>query len=301
MSAPKKLYRKVKKTVLIDSRDRSPLCTQSKYSVSLPRTLDNVYSVTLRSAELPFSWYMFSRNNGNTSFVAFDPLLVPLVPIDIVIPDGNYTGTTFATAIQTAMQVNFANLTVTYNTTTNKLVFSSIDEYSLDFTQTQTQAICGDPIAVRSKTSWWGLGYFMGFNKKVYRAVINAAGTAYELTSDFSVQLNDGNYILMELDFCNKEDETALDGRLSGRVDACFAKIPINGNSGDIIFFREWCCPMNKTILSPPIGQLKTLNIKFRCHDGRLIEFNNVDHSLTLEFELLENNFDEYSSLDFSH
>jgi hypothetical protein len=200
------------------------------------------------------------------------------------------------------MQANGFTTNVTYNTATNKLLFSSTTgEFGLDFTQTQTQAICGDPVAIRSKTTWWGLGYFMGFNKGVYIAVQNAVTTNYEITSNFSVQLNDGNYVLMELDFCNKEDETALDGRLSGRVDGCFAKIPITGNSGDIIFFREWCCPMNKAILSPPIGQLKTLHIKFRTHDGRLIEFNNVDHSLTLEFELLENNFDEYSSLDFSH
>ena len=65
-STTKKVYRKVKKTVLIDSRDRNPLSTQSKYTVTLPKTLENVYSVTLKSAEIPFSWYVFSKNNGNT-------------------------------------------------------------------------------------------------------------------------------------------------------------------------------------------------------------------------------------------
>lgn len=298
MSAPKKLYRKVKKTVLVDSRDRNPLCTQSKYSVSLPRTLDNVYSVTLRSAELPFSWYVFSANNGNTSFVAANNL-TGATRFTVTLPDGNYSASGFASALQTALTVHLAGISVAYSGITNKLTITRNSAFSLDFTEAQTQSICGDPVAVRSKTTWWGLGYFMGFNKKTYNAV--PVGGNFVLTSDFSVQLNDANYVLMELDVCNKEDETSLDGRLSGRVDGCFAKIPITGNTGDIIFFREWCCPMNKTILSPPIGQLKTLNIKFRTHDGRLIEFNNVDHSFTLEFELLENNFDEYSSLDFSH
>jgi hypothetical protein len=241
---------------------------------------------------------MFSANNGNNRFVAANDLL-GAPRFNIVIPDGNYTATAFATAIETALSASLGGTTVTYSTSTNKLTITRNAAFSLDFTEAQTQSICGDPVAVRSKTSWWGLGYFMGFNKKTYDAA--PVGADFVLESDFSVQLNDTNYILMELDLCNKEDETSLDGRLSGRVDGCFAKIPITGNSGDIIFFREWCCPMNKTILSPPIGQLKTLNIKFRTHDGRLIEFNNVDHSLTLEFELLENNFDEYSSLDFSH
>ena len=104
----------------------------------------------------------------------------------------------------------------------------------------------------------------------------------------------------MELDFINKEDETSVDNRLSGNVDGCFAKIQMTGNPGTVNFYQDIGTPMNKSIMSPPISQLKTLNIKFRDHYGNLIDFNNVDHSLTLELELLDNNFDEYSSLEFS-
>jgi hypothetical protein len=163
----------------------------------------------------------------------------------------------------------------------------------LDFTGTQTQATCGAPISVQNTSTWWGLGYFLGFNRKVY-------ASSTDVTSDFSAQLNAYNYLLLELEFINKQDETPVDSRLSGRVDGCFAKVPITGNSGDVIFFREHCCPLNRSVLSPPLGQLRTLQIKWRDHNGRLIEFNNADHSFTLEFELLDNNFDEYSSLDFT-
>jgi hypothetical protein len=104
----------------------------------------------------------------------------------------------------------------------------------------------------------------------------------------------------MELDFINKEDETSYDGRLSGRVDGCFAKIPITGNTNDIIFYRDFYTPVNRSVMSPPLSQLKSLSVKFRFHNGQLINFNNVDHSFTLEFELLENGFDEYSSLEFA-
>lgn len=296
-STPKKLYRKVRKTVLVDSRDRSPLQTQSKYTVTLPKTLENIYSVTLRSAEVPYSWYSFSASAGNTTFKA----TVNSVQETITIADGNYTSTTFATAIQTALNTAFSGnkFTVTYSDSTNKLTIahSSADTWSLDFQDTtQQQEICGSAVPIPTTTSWWGLGYFMGFYKKQYSFA--AAGS---VVSDFIVQLNVYNYIIMELDTMNKEDETAIDNRMSGRVDGCFAKIPITGNSGDIIFFREWCCPLNRSVLTPPLGQVRVLNIKFRHHDGRLVEFNNVDHSLSLEFELLETNFDEYSSLDFAH
>lgn len=297
-STPKKLYRKVRKTVLIDSRDKNPLQTQSKYTVTLPAVLENVYSVTLRSAEIPFSWYMFSASAGNNFFYATVGLGGE--PTKVSIPDGNYTSTTFAAAIQKALNDTFgvSTFAVTYDSATNKLTFSYDDDFSFEFDNTlaqQVRGVCGAPVPAQNTSSWWGLGYFMGFNKTTYTSTGGAS-----ITSSFGVQVNTCNYIIMELDYMNKEDETSIDNRLSGRVDGCFAKIPITGNAGDIIFFREWCCPMNRSVLSPPLGQVKTLNIKFRFHDGRLVEFNNIDHSLTLEFELLDNNFDEYSSLEFS-
>jgi hypothetical protein len=293
-STPKKLYRKVRKTLLVDSRDRNPVHTQSRYSVALPKEYENVYSVTLRSAEIPISWYTFSSYAGNTSFIAS---YNGGAETTITIPDGNYTGATLATTIQQALLAAFggSGFAVTYSSTTNKLTFDANQNFLFHFDEhVQTAASCGTAVPVTPTTSWWGLGYFMGFTRTLH------ASTSTVLTSDFIVQLNTENYIIMELDFINKEDETALDNRLSGRVDGCFAKIPLTGNTGDIIFFREWCCPMNKSILNPPLGKLKSLSVKFRHHDGRLVQFNNVDHSFTLEFELLDTNFDEYSSLDFA-
>jgi len=293
-STPKKLYRKVRKTLLVDSRDRNPLNTQSQYSVALPKEYENVYSVTLRSAEIPISWYAFSTYAGNTTMsVSYNGGAATT----ITIPDGNYTGTTLAAALETALKTISNTFSVTYSTSTNKLTITANQPYTFLFaSQVQTSATCGAPVPVTPTTTWWGLGYFLGFTKTDH----TSSGGSNTLVSDFIVQLNADNYIVMELDLINKEDETAIDGRLSGRVDGCFAKIPLSGNSGDIIFFREWCCPMNKSILNPPIGRLRSLSIKFRHHDGRLVQFNNVDHSFTLEFELLDTNFDEYSSLDFA-
>lgn len=290
-STSKKVYRKVCKTLLVDSRDRNPLQTQSSYSVTLPKTYENIYSVTLRSAEIPKSWYGFSAAAGNTSMT----VTVSGTPTTITIPDGNYTATTLAAAVQTALVAAYGggSFTVSYNATTNLITITKgSGNFTLSFaSQTQTKA--GQ--VVPSTATWWGLGYFLGFNK------IDYTSSGSTLTGVFGVQVEPFNYILMELDFINKEDETAIDNRMSGRVDGAFAKIPIQpASSGSIIYFREWCCPMNKSVMYPPLSQLRTLNIKFRFHDGTLINFNNSDHSLTLEFELLESNFDEYSSLELA-
>jgi hypothetical protein len=307
-SAAKKQYRRVIKTLLVDSRDRSPLSTQSQYTVKLPKTYENIYAVTLKSAEVPYSWYTFSEARGNLSFVVtvlnYDGIGTDLTET-ITIPEGNYTATQFATALKDALDAKFGTnaFAVEYSQNTNTLMFTYVKDGStksfiFDFTAPQSQSAgCAGQSTVTPTSTYWGLGYYMGFDKKVYTSVNTSPSF---LTSTFAVTVNPDNYILMELDFINKEDETSIDSRLSGRVDGCFAKLPITGNSGDVIFFRELCCPMNRSVMTPPLGQLRTLNIKWRFHDGRLVDFHNLDHSFTLEFELLENGFDEYSSMDFT-
>ena len=280
-STPKKLYRKVRKTLLVDSRDRNPGQTPAKYTVTLPKVYENVYSVALRSAEMPFSWYTFTSEKQN---ISFEVTYNGGTPTKITIDEGNYTSASFVAELTSKLNTAFGvgAFTLTYSDTTLKVTFVGLQDFTFTF-----------PDSIK-RSSWWGLGYFMGFLNKSYTSV------AKTLSSDTVLQLNITNYILMELDFINKEDETSADSRLSGNVDGCFAKITMPVGPGGYVFFREVGFPMNRSVLSPPLSQVKSLSVKFRDHYGTLIDFNNVDHSFTLEFELLDNNFDEYSSLEFS-
>lgn len=295
-STTKKVYRRVKKTLMVDSRDRSPAQTQANYSVTLPKVYENVYAVSLRSAEIPKSWYSFSASAGNTSMVIS---VNGGADQTVTIADGNYTTATLATELKRVLDAlpGVDTYTVTVSATTGLLTISnSAYDFTLKFAnQSQVREGCGSAVAIPATTAWWGLGYFLGFNKLDY------ASASSTLTGSFPVQLDTFNYILMELDFINKADETSIDDRMSGRVDGVFAKIPMApSTAGNVTYFREFGVPLNRSVLSPPLGQLRKLNIRFRTHDGKLVEFNNADHALTLEFELLENGFDEYSSLEFA-
>lgn len=281
------------KTLFVDSRDRSPLQTQANYSVTLPKVYENVYSVALKSAEIPKSWYAFSASSGNTSL----SITINGSTSTVTIADGNYTSSTLATELKRVLDTTAGTFTVTVSATTGLLtIVNNSYDFTLNFaSQTQVREGCGAPVTIPATTAWWGLGYFLGFNK------VNYTSSSRTLTGSFPVQYDTFSYLMMELDFINKADETAIDDRMSGKVDGVFAKIPLNpASAGNVIYFREWGVPLNRSILSPPLGQLRKLNIKFRTHDGKLVEFNNADHAFTLEFELLENGFDEYSSLEFA-
>jgi hypothetical protein len=113
---------------------------------------------------------------------------------------------------------------------------------------------------------------------------------------------NPDTYILMDIPGLNKIDETGIDGKYAGRIDGAFAKVPLTNNTGEYLFYQDTSgpSPLNQRVYNPPISKLDRITVRWRRHDGRIIDFNGGEHSFTLELELLDNHFDEYSSLDFS-
>ena len=299
-SVPKKVWRKVRKTIIVDSRDRqmNPGSHAGAYTVTLPTVYQNVYAVTLKSVEIPISFYTFSAAANNTTInVTYNNGS----PTNVTIPDGNYSAAALATALNTAFNTAFGanNLVAPYSATTSKMTFTGVARFSLNLTPTVPTSANGGNSLTTNYTTWWGLGYFLGFTGTTYSSA--PTGT-FVVTGVFAVNPFPTTYILMDIETLNKVDETSLDDRKSWRVNGAFAKIPMNGNSGTVIFLLSdtGYNPLNRTVYNPPISKLTNLIIKFRLHDGRIIDFNGVEHSFTLELELLDNNFDEFSSLEFS-
>jgi hypothetical protein len=168
---------------------------------------------------------------------------------------------------------------------------------------TPTSAQCG--IALTSNyTTWWGLGYFLGFTAttQVATALSPAVGAYdFQIIPQFNINLFPVNYVLMDIAQLNKVDETSLDDRKGSAVNGSFAKIICDGNPNDYIYLTDTgAYQLNRTVFTPPISKLSTLSVKFRLHDGRVLDFNGVENSFTIELELLDNNFDEFSSVEFS-
>lgn len=301
-STPKKVWRKVRKTLLVDSRDRQITHDShpGSYTVTMPTVYQNIYAANLRSIELPLSFYTFSACAKNTTM----SVTYGSTTADVTIPDGNYNllDGTFVKALEDALNgadLGTTSFVVEYSTTTNKLVFTApTNAFSFNFAKSlPADTSCGAAVAFPFSTCW-GLGYYLGFRQTVRTAVLS--GGNYVLVSDFAANADPTTYILMEIANLNKNDESAIDNRRNGTIDGSFAKIPLDGNSGDYVFLTDTgTYPLNRHVYQPPVGKLNTLQIKFRYHDGRVIDFNGVEHSFTLELELLDNNFDEFSSVEF--
>lgn len=299
-SSAKKVWRKVKKTILIDSRDRqlTGACSPGSYNVVLPAVYSNVYSITLRSYEIPLTYNTFASCQGNTTMnMTYTPYGGSPATSTISIPDGNYTTITLPATLTTSLKTISAGLSATWSPNTLLTTIASTNmSDTLVLNLSGASAVnCGAGTNVPVSTGW-GLGYYLGFYPQTYASVGGA------ITSSFMMNPNPETYILMELGGLNKLDETGLDGRIAGRIDGAFAKIPLTQNTGEYLFFADnsGTSPLNQRVYNPPISRLDRLAVRLRRHDGRTIDFNGGEHSFTLELELLDNNFDEYSSLELA-
>jgi hypothetical protein len=137
-------------------------------------------------------------------------------------------------------------------------------------------------------------------------------------------------YFMIDLKGLNKADECAVNANKSTYVDGYFAKIPIilsDGGPGmqnlatglppstwsTVIEYNDKTYHDNIGKYSPPIENLDRIQIRTRLHsqqgdqgfiywtsDGTLNGSRNgtSNYSLTLEIEMLENAFDEFSSFE---
>lgn len=171
----------------------------------------------------------------------------------------------------------------------------------------------------------WGLGYYLGFNKSVYSSITTPSLTYYDassnsilntgstnyIISDYAINIGGDKCIYMEIYKYNSYDELypynqsdfdhnsstniqLVNGNNSnsGRINSAFAKIPLNKvysiGEGFILESRNIALEGIKHF-EPPLERLARFKIKFRFHDGRLVDFQQNSFNFTLEFNMLRN------------
>lgn len=128
------------------------------------------------------------------------------------------------------------------------------------------------------------------------------------------------HYFLIEIEGLNKCDENVVQAQRSSYTDNFFARIPTslsqNAKAGYFINYNDNTEEENKTTYYPAIGKLDRVHVITRLHnqqdkkgfiywtstggvaDGTVEKNVGSDYSLVLELEMLENGFDDFSSLE---
>jgi hypothetical protein len=137
----------------------------------------------------------------------------------------------------------------------------------------------------------------------------NASSSTW--SSDTAVSTLNTFCFFIEIEGLNYSDELAVAGNRSGYRDSFFAKIPALVSTS-FIEYNNHSGQDNNTRFMPALGTLDRLHIRTRTHaqqgnagfmywtsDGAYANGNRtVDFTLSLEIEMLDNSFDDFSSFE---
>jgi len=251
----------------------------------IPTEIKNVLSMRLASIEIPNAWYLFSHLKKNNTFnIVIEHCETKVFPI--VIPDGNYDCDSLQNYLNTTyfyeaekdnllkyikFSINPYSFKTTFELTLNHPANFS---YSLQFVDDINQNIMN--------TMGWTLGFRLGSYLDITGAItseglFDAGGDRYiyMAITDYQYNNNISNIVGFDKSMLN-EDIIAKIPIVNGKLS-----LLIDENNNPLAKSRKYNGPVN----------LSRLHIKILDKFGKVIDFNNMDYSFTLELEVLYESF----------
>jgi hypothetical protein len=258
-AAPMPTYKRQVLTVDSRSRENFDLTTPAQYKVVFP-PIRNVIMVRLLSTEVPNTEYVIHSRN-NKLFLWDAPNLTEHA---VTLSPGTYTATELANELNkqlnAALAAQFgAIFQVAAMTMTSKMRIDRVDglQWGLRFAGKSSTAalVLGfdpDTDAVMQQDPFSGNWYTQSVT------IMNLAGE---------------NFVYL----CIKGMPTLI---TTERVNDVFAKIIYNVPPRSIAFDSF----VSNAFIVPQTLTLSQLEVSFVRHDGYLVDFNDIDHSFSLEF-----------------
>ena len=247
----------------------------ANYTITLPERITNVQSIMVCTAEIPLTYYNISANLGNNHFtIVFGGL-----GQTVIIPDGQYTSSTLASAINAKIQLlSDANYkTLVYALSGKKATFrcsSGSVEVQFDMDSTGTF----DKYNFKSKIGW-----SLGSRKQSYTIT-----TATSL-SECLIDLNGPRYLYLVIDEFSQNNTNSFISPQAGFLmnKNILARITINSTTfpnGAILPANNF----NGYLLTDRrnyngIIDIKKFNVQLVNDIGKVMDLNGMDFSFCLE------------------
>lgn len=301
----------IDKTLFVSSNDRdvNKWPNSNTFQIQLPESYKNVVQMELMSAQFFMYVHTFTQENQNTAFIFKVPRYTD-DPIMCVISEGTYSIEEMCKAVEKGLNEaltkvlldkgffkevtnSYVSFDVTSGPSKKLEIHNRDDKFELYFEEQIAYKVnCRNPDTVWFQPNDWGLGYYLGFDKKNYESVYDSHSGRHILRGPFIMYMNNEKYIHMEIDKYNYMDElipyttattNLYNNDYGGNVNKSFALVRIHNdclNSSD----NDWDSdPVLKLNTPEAISKLK---FTFRHHNGRLVEFENQPFSFQLKFKM---------------
>lgn len=264
----------------IDSKFRKNYFTTnaSNYILDIPYKLNNVISMQLRSIELPNSWYLFDEQKQTNLFYIQSPDIDGSGNYNyrVRIEPGNYNVDDLIANLIYEKEVAGTYvadptfpITIDVNSYNGKTTISHQNSFNftLDF-------------GIENRDSPFNMGWALGYRMNKYTGTFTYlseglynAGTQkylFFIVRDFQNHTNDKIVAIYEKSYLSKD---------------ILAKIPLSTSSFTILFEEQNNTARKREYLSPV--DIQRLEFEIVDEYGDIVNLNNMDFSVTLQFECL--------------
>lgn len=234
------------KIVHIDSDNRLSSSTSNEdFKVALPISIEKIHRIIPISVEIPLTFY-----NVNSSTNVITVTNATPTTFTVTLTQGNYTGSSLATEIQTQLNAQaFAGFTVTYSSTTSKFTIANATSFNLIYATTTASEKIGLTADSGLVTSWTGTN------------IANLLGYRYL-------------YIQCQELSIKEEDITES---FTGKN--IFMKVPISGSLGSLMTYT----PNQTIIIEINENTVRNLSLKLVDESFNVISLNGIPWSMTFQ------------------
>lgn len=246
--------------IIVDSRIRNKTLfpNQNSYEITFDDDINDVKNCRLLYIDIPMPQYLI---NSNFNTVYFS---VASTNYEAIIPTGDYTASSLATAITTSMNtVVPGTFQVSYMSLLDNYVFNATVPFTLLFNDQSNS-----------------LAFLLGFSeKKNYVSISDPSTPSYPnmIEAEYRRNFDYNNYIIMDIEQFDLLKSNDRD------LNKSFAMIPKNYTKMNI--WDEQGIIKN---FSPMIGRLAKIKIRFYDRYGNPYDFQNMDHRFELLFSSLK-------------
>lgn len=249
----------------------------STFTMTLPEKITDVKSITVKSAEIPKSYYNISTHLGN-NYMKVKKVSNKVEEL-ITVPDGQYDLQSLQNKLNLLLTVNagFSDVNVQLTADSNTTITSSVD-YIFNFGINAEGE--HDKYRFRNK-----LGYMLGFRNGTYSM------ESTTVTSESLPNINSTKYIYLAFEEFNKNKQNSFTTPLSKSLinNNILARMTVNNNAttfGDLIITN----PSNGNLISDKRSyngtvDLQRIKVSLLDENGNPLALNGLDYSFCLEIE----------------
>lgn len=253
----------------IDSRFRqNPVHSlPSDYYFQLSTPIKNVLRIRITSTEFPNNFAFFTALNKNVSLRVMYSISGESKEVVATIEDGNYTAIDMRDELNSAFtSLGIPWLICSFNFISGYFYFTGNRYFEID---TKYSSV--------DRPFDYGLGYYAGFNRGIYKPVFDMSTNLYTLYGDFTASFNGDNYMFLKIN-----DYECVQHTIDNNTIGALAKIILR-DPKTYMAFDDIASGHAKEVVFKAPQNISRLHITFINAYGENIDLTGTNHSFTME------------------